>query len=296
MIPKRHKTLISYIDSDTLQVVRITIVNTQIQRALKMMSSATGLRMKPSFFIVGAQKSGTTSLFQYIVDLADNFAEPERKELYFFTEHFQKGKTYYQSKFPMKQGKGIITGEATPDYLYSPLVPKRVAGYYPDAKIVIILRDPVLRAYSQYQFQNNTEKTQGRDDLSFAEAIATEESRYSAKDAEDFAFSYKYHSYKARGRYAEQIKRWQQFYSPEQMLILELGDLNENPQAVIEQLFNFLGLTFKQNIQYAFKPSNTGPSSIPPIDPQTKQELVDYFRPLNEELFELLGKEFPWLK
>ena len=175
---------------------------------------------KPDFLILGAQKAGTTALFKYIEKYALNFRPPVNKELYFFTEHYEKGMNYYKALFPFKT-KNTTTGEATPDYLFYHLTPKRVfQSLGKNLKMVVILRDPKERAFSQYNHQNYTEKTKAFDNLTFSEAIRKESERFMVKEDSDFFYEYKYFSYLARGRYAEQIENWLKYYSKESQNLL----------------------------------------------------------------------------
>jgi hypothetical protein len=267
-----------------------------LNRAFKMLSSILCLRKSPDFFIIGAQKSGTTSIFKYISDLATNFKEPERKELYFFTEHYHKGMFYYKSKFPLIFGRKFITGEATPDYLLFPGAPQRIYKHFPKAKIVIILRNPSERAYSQYTFQNNSDKTRAYDPLSFEEAIELEQSgeRYHQKDKDSFSYNYKYYSYIARGMYYDQIQRWLLHYPKEQLLVVELGELNDDPKKQVARIFDFIGAENKSLESYEFKPANSSPNKDKKLSTATKQNLNKLYKSENEKLFKLVDKRFDW--
>ncbi|MEZ8723971.1 sulfotransferase domain-containing protein, partial [Vibrio pomeroyi] len=147
---------------------------------------------EPDFFIVGAQKCGTTSLYYYIEKYALNFRTPIDKELYFFSENYHKGLNYYRAKFPIfKFNK--LTGEATPDYIYYHRAPDLIKKDFPNSKIVIVLRDPAERAYSQYNHQNFTRKTIGYDPLSFSKAIREGRDRFHISPKSDFFHEYKYY-------------------------------------------------------------------------------------------------------
>ena len=108
-------------------------------------------RCLPDYLLIGAQKCGTTSLYNYLV------SHPEvrrclRKEVGYFDQHFDRGLAWYLAHFPMKSFVGFqqVTGEATPDYYYSPQAPQRAHLVMPQAKLIILLRNPVDRAHSQY--------------------------------------------------------------------------------------------------------------------------------------------------
>ena len=116
------------------------------------------LRILPTFLVVGAQKSGTTSLFDYIAG-HPNFGEPTRKEIRFFLPKFGGDVAWYRAHFPLKveqmyrEARGCkpyITGEATPQYMLKPSAAKLANAVVPKAKLIAVLRNPVDRCFSGY--------------------------------------------------------------------------------------------------------------------------------------------------
>src|SRR5437764_5111475 len=118
----------------------------------------SSLRLLPDFLIIGTQRGGTTSLYHYLkthpcVQLANT------KDTHFFDKKFNKGLSWYRGHFPTRLGKyytqrvrqqPFVTGEASPSYLFHPHAPGRVAQLLPSARLIVLLRNPVDRAYSQY--------------------------------------------------------------------------------------------------------------------------------------------------
>ena len=246
----------------------------------------------PDFLIIGAMKSGTTSLYNYLVQ-HPRILPGARKELHFFNEdvRYAKGLDWYRRQFPWKKTfrrlGGRITGEATPAYLFHPLVPGRVFEACPDVKLVAILRDPVERAYSHYWHAVRA----GYETLSFEEALKAEPERTAADEKGVYGRNYLWHSYQARGIYLEQIKKWRFFYPKERMLVLMFEDLIKDGEEVTGRVIKFLGLKpFKINTD---KIHNSGDAS-PPMTPETKKHLNRYFRPHNIQLSEYLGLKLPW--
>ena len=132
-------------------------------------------RKLPDFLIVGVMKGGTTSLFRYLVR-HPQVLPPFRKEIKYFDCNYINGQNWYQAHFPLKKkfvGGSKLTGEATPYYIFHPQAPMRIAEALPEAKIIILLRNPIDRAYSHYQHMVRV----GREPLSFEEAIAAEPER-----------------------------------------------------------------------------------------------------------------------
>ena len=262
-----------------------------IKRIIRKIKAGLHIGSKPDFLIIGAQKAGTTSLFNYLVKYGDNFISPIRKELYYFTENDFRSINSYHANFPIFKGTKV-TGEATPDYLFYHKTPKTVHAYNPNLKIVIMLRNPTERAYSQYTHQNYTDKTKACDPLSFSDAIRKEESRYHIDENTKFYHEYKYYSYKKRGIYIEQINNWLKYFNRDQVHIIFLEELEDDFENQILLLMEFLGIK-KNSRQFENKVYNQGPKSK--INSSDKQYLDDFFKPYNKDLFELLNRRNIWL-
>jgi hypothetical protein len=164
----------------------------------------------------------------------------------------------------------------------------------PKVKLIVLLRDPVERAYSHYQM----EKRKGRELLSFEEAIEQEESRlmqeYSKVEQQGSSyFSEKLasHSYMARGLYAEQLKRVFIHYDKSQVLIIDSKSLKKNTKVVLEKVYDFLGLDQFENDKLS---RNKNVHTYPAMDEKTRSYLKDFYREPNQELFKLLNQKFDW--
>lgn len=259
-------------------------------RVIRKVKEVCGLGSRPDFFIIGAQKSGTTSLYEYLVQSSTDIVPARTKELYFFSESFDRGQRFYESNFPVFK-KNKLTGEATPDYLFYHNCPARVYEYNPKAKIIIILRDPVERAFSQYAHQNYTWKTKAADPMLFSDAIRAENNRFNVESLSKFYFEYKYYSYKARGLYNKQITNWLQFFSLDQLKIVFLDDLQSNPEKVVSDVLEFLGADLNvTNVKYAVR--NKSPSSK--VSESDASYLREFFREDSKKLFSLLGENPRW--
>ena len=221
----------------------------------------------PDYLIIGAQKSGTTTLNILLNQHPDVCGH--MREVHFFDTNFEKGEKWYKRQLKAKRrDKHCLTGDKTPKYIYDRSVPEKVHQLYPDVKLILILRNPVDRAYSHYWFYVRN----GKESLPVEEALFT------------------YPTYLSRSRYAEQIKRWYAFFPKEQMLILDSNDLRHYPQETMQTVFSFLGLPeFTVTVLEPEKKSD-----YPPIDPELRKTLVEYFKPYNEELETLLDRKFNW--
>ena len=131
-------------------------------------------RAMPAFMILGTQRGGTSSLYKYLEGHPD-VAASIRKETEYFSRRFGEGEAWYRAHFPFAIGSGArrLGFEATPDYLFYPPTPQRVARRLPGARFVVLLRDPVERAHSHYLHMVRL----GFEDLGFDEALAREADR-----------------------------------------------------------------------------------------------------------------------
>jgi hypothetical protein len=256
--------------------------------------------MKPSFVIIGAQKAGTTSLY-HILCQHPCIKAADRKEINYFNKNYHLGLGWYESKFPLAlagavetqlRGKPVITGEASPYYMFHPRTAPRLAATLPEARLIVLLRNPVDRAYSQYHHASR----KNRETLSFEEAIAREPERLAGEaekllqDDRYFSFDHRYHSYLSRGIYVDQIQAFRRFFDEKQFLILKSEDFFSNTVDILRQTFEFLGVD--NWVPPDLKPMNTGHYSQ--IKPETRERLRDYFAPHNKRLYEYLGRDFGW--
>jgi hypothetical protein len=241
------------------------------------------LRALPDYMVIGAQKSGTWSLYDALCQ-HPLIVPARRKETHYFSLNYSRGPTWYRSQFPLRRALtgGKLTGEATAYYLFHPGAPKRARGLVPHARLIVILRDPMTRAYSQYRH----EVREGRETLSFEAALAAEEERLSTGDT----FHFHRHSYAARGRYAEQLERWFGFFPREQFLILIAEEFFADPQSIVDKVAEWLGLPHATIGDLS--PKNVGNAGM--LDAATSQKLRAAFEPHNAHLAVLLGRELPW--
>ena len=162
----------------------------------------------------------------------------------------------------------------------------------PNVKLIVVLRNPIDRAYSRYEQQAAV----GLEELSFEDAIEQEENRITddmkkmEKD-EDFYSVYFYRkAYKTMGIYVNQLRRWFEYFPREQFLILKSEDLRSNPAQVYNQTIEFLGLP-KHELD-SFKAYRM--RKYPTLSEKTRDKLSNFFRQYNEQLYQLLGRNFDW--
>ena len=251
----------------------------------------------PDFLIIGAQKSGTTFLYQLLVrhpHVKPAFA----KEVHYFDLNFGKGDNWYRSHFPlqMRNSRKYITGEASPYYLFHPHASRRASTVIPDAKLIVLLRNPVDRAYSHYQHQVKRLRDERRENLTFEEAIEAEERILPAEVSkmlqdEDYeSLSHRTRSYLRRGIYIDQLLIWSSFFQREQMLILKSEDLFSDTKNTLERTLDFLEIPHWAPEKYSI-PNKREYAGMSPL---LRQRLDEYYKPHNQRLNEYLGEDLGW--
>jgi len=240
--------------------------------------TSSKFRSLPTFLIIGAGKAGTTSLYDYLVN-HPQIHESLHKEVHYFDTHYKFGLNWYKMHFPLKfmMSKESITGEASPYYLYHPEVPNRVKHLLPNVKLIIILRNSVERAYSQYQH----EVRNGNENLNFEDAIEKESERLRNVNYNDSRRMI--YSYLDRGKYAVQIKRWLKFFHPNNILIMGFHEITN-----LKMVFDFLDV---KNIDINTKYKLNSGQYIE-MKNNLREKLEKYFSECNNELFELITKNF----
>lgn len=254
------------------------------------------VRPLPDFLIIGAQKSGTTTLYEWI-STHPRVKTGVWKEVHFFDRYCRysnRGVNWYRSHFPIKGRLPYYSvGEATPVYLFNPAVPKRVANIIPEVSLVVLLRNPVDRAYSHYQHQRRI----GTENLSFRKAVELERKRISedmytiTECGKDNSKSYQKYSYISRGYYLSQIKNWLEYFDRDQMIIFESEKLFNYPVKVVNDVLDHIGL--KTNIECVSQSYNTGGYESEMQD-DIRKKLINHFKPHNMRLYKFLGREFDW--
>ena len=262
-------------------------------------------RVKPDFVIIGCQRGGTSSLYRYLGQHPD-ISPSLRKETEYFTVRFPEGEAWYRAHFPLELrhriaalvGRRRLTFEATPDYLLDPRAPARCREFLPDARIVVLLREPGERALSQFHHNVRLDlETEG-----FERAIAFEESRIAA-DIDEMALNpgtqataFRRYSYLTRGDYADQLERWFEQYPRDRFLILESEEFFSDPDRVLGKVLEFVGARSWsppefRNYSY-LKRGVVGHEEVPA---DLREMLDDRFADSNNRLGALIDVNLEWL-
>jgi hypothetical protein len=186
----------------------------------------------------------------------------------------------------------LLTGEASPYYIIHPHVPRRIAKILPQVKLIVLLRNPVDRAYSHYHH----ERRKGVETLSFEDAIEQEATRLVGEeqrlqyDERYDSYNHQHYSYLTRGMYIDQLVRWLHIFPRDQLLIVQSEQLNIEPAVVLRQVLEYLRLPAWQ--WKAFYRPNA--PDYPAMSSETRDQLLAFFRPYNQRLYDYLGTRFDW--
>jgi hypothetical protein len=185
----------------------------------------------PNFFVVGAPKAGTTSLYEYLKPHPQVFLS-EVKEPKYFTPQLKESVSLEQYRQLYCKAAGISAiGDLTPFYLWESTAPQRIHDVSPNARIIVMLRDPVARAFSHYLMA----VALGHEKASFSEAI----SRYRDREARDWYLSCHYIE---QGMYAEQVERYLKIFPADRVAIFLFDELVSNPRQVLARIAGHLGI------------------------------------------------------
>jgi hypothetical protein len=254
--------------------------------------------MIPAFVVVGAQRSGTTTLYRLLEEHPNLVRPTLSKGTGYFDDDYWRGFRWYRAHFPLRPlallraGRSVHTFELSGYYLLHPLSAERIAHDLPDAKIVVVVRDPVERAYSAHAH----EKARGFETEEFERALELEPQRTAGErehlidDPSYTSFSHRHHSYLARSRYAEQIQVMIDAVGRERVYIMEADRFFSEPQREFARLQAWLGLPVWQ--PDTIEQWNIRPRA--PMSPALRQRLLDYFAPYDDNLVPLMGHEPSW--
>ena len=260
---------------------------------------SSSFRVLPECFVIGVVRSGTTSLYHYLSQ-HPSIAPAAYDELGYFDDNYHLGVNWYKSLFPTKFTKNriikkhgkFLTYDVTPFYIYNPLVAKRIFESFPKAKIISNLRNPIDRAYSNY----NDAVEMGDMKIPFEEVvqIAMDEidKNKSKLNNEAYIVDTYYENILARGFYADQLKIWFKKFQKNQLLMIPSEDLAQKTDQILTKIFEFLDLPYFK-IKDLTKQNKR---EYPPMKAETRKLLIEFYRPYNEKLYNLINQHFDWEK
>lgn len=273
-----------------------------VQRATYLEGRATSaLRVTPSLLICGAQRCGTTSMYQALRQHPAALRPVARKGVHFFDDTtYLRGLSWYRAHFPLKAtarlrsrraGEPAFAFESSPYYLFHPAAPQRIAADLPDVKAMVLLRDPVERAYSAYTH----EFERGYEHVPFEAALDLEESRLAGEEARllrDPAYSshaHRHQAYVRRGQYIDQVERLVAALGRDRVLVVDAEDFFTDPEPVWDEVVAFLGVSRAAPV---FKRHNARPRSA--MAPGVRAALDERFAEADQRLAAWWGRTPSW--
>jgi hypothetical protein len=279
---------------------------TAARRAVHSVSVSTGhltrrARMLPGFLIVGAQRGGTTSMYRTLDAHPAILKAVLHKGVHYFDTGYGHSLGWYQGHFPLRARAALarratgdvpLTFESSPYYMFHPLAAERISHDLPEVKLLVLVRDPVERAYSAHAH----ELARGYETEPFERALELEDERL-AGEAERIvsqpgylSYSHQHHAYLTRGLYADQLERLGHFVGRDRVHVVDSGRFFTDPEPVYDGVLEFLGL--RRHGYPVFERHNARPRS--PMPETLRATLNEHFGAPDERLTGWLGQPPSW--
>lgn len=253
--------------------------------AFRLLRLTSCFRSLPDYCIIGAQKSGTTSLYSYLA-LHSEVRPSHVKEINYYNKYYSEGISWYRAHFPVgpmrRSRRQFLTGEASTMYLYDERVPPRLYADLPEIKLLVVLRNPVDRAISHYHHRVRS----GRESRSLEAALEAALERFCRGDLESGSET----DYLLFGCYGRHLRCWLNSFPEEQFLVMQAESFFGDPSAQFRKVSNFLGICYMDpEAQRIFNSGSYEASELP-----IKKELVKFFEPHNRDLYSMPIVNFGW--
>lgn len=258
------------------------------RKAVRTIQRASApMRPLPGFLIIGGIRCGTTSMIRYLGDHPD-IGIPFTKEVHYYDWHYERGESWYRSWFPVPvKGRPGLAGESSPSYLMNPTVPERVAASIPDVKLIVLLRNPADRVISHYQYRKN----RGMEQASTLEsALADEPQRIQLRHERNGRTAGRLDCYFDQGSYVNGLRRWMDSFPSEQFHVLRSEDLFSDTATAHKGVLDFLEIETLEREEYPVHNSADYDTREHPV----RAALVERYAPLNQELYQLIGRDMEW--
>jgi hypothetical protein len=264
-------------------------------------------RLLPSFLICGGQRCGTTSLYRALAAHPVVLKAVLHKGVHYFDIGYDRGIRWYRGHFATYgqaarterlYGIPAQTFESSPYYMYHPHAVGRIARDLPDVRLVVLVRDPVERAYSHHAH----EVARGfESEADFARALALEPGRLRGvferlqADPRHYSFEHQHHAYRGRGEYVTYLQRMADLIGRDRLHVVDCAEFFADPVPVYDSVLTFLGLPRPDElgVEYPhFERHNAAPRT--PMGSWLREELRAYFEPFDARLGRWLGREPSW--
>jgi hypothetical protein len=241
----------------------------------------------PRFLCLGVQKGGTTTL-QVLLEQHPGVFLPAGKEVHYFSLNYGEGEAWYREQFA-PANPDQLCGEITPYYVFHPEAQARIQFLLPQARLIVLLRDPVERTLSQYFHSRRL----GLEPLDLEPALAAEEERLAGAEEvlasnDGRHRSHQEHSYQARSCYGEQLQRLEALFPANQLLVLRSEDLFTQPEPLWQRLLAFLELE-PWPLPVLEQPANAGRGEAAAVPEDLRRRLRQSLAPTYEWVAQRYG-------
>lgn len=262
-------------------------------------------RTAPDFLIVGAKRGGTTSLHNYLLmhpGVLGLYPKPRgQKSSDYFFRGLDRGESWYRSHFHTEQykkrvadrlGYRPLNGESSPYYIWDPRIATRAHAVNPDLRAIMLVRDPVERAFSHWQERRQN----GVEPLDFVDALDAEQRRLHGErermvaDPDYYSTAHDWYAYRERGIYLPQLLNWTSVFPRDQLLVVRSEDLYADVQGTVDRVCDFLGLP--RTVLPSTRRFNA--SRRPAMPERARAELAEFYAPHNQELGRWLDRDLGW--
>jgi hypothetical protein len=291
-------------------------VSTQLRGAVKSVARGAGvitadLRPPPDFLLIGTKRGGTTSFYFDLIahpSYVRLFPPPvpvlkpdATKGVHYFDTHFTRGPRWYRSFMPSSTARRlagvrasgpVVTGEASPYYLFHPMAAERANAEVPHAKIIVLLRDPVVRTHSHWKER----RRQSAEPLEFVDALTAEPERLVGErerlvaDPSYISYPWEQQSYALQSEYADPLARWIELFGRDRVHVAVSERYYADPAQVLADVDEFLGVPRRQTSTGTVRNAAAGS----PLSPELDRQLRERFAEPNQRLQQLTGHTYPW--
>lgn len=287
-------------------MTRPVTLRTRARRTVRAVSRRVGRltashRLRPGFLVVGSQRCGTTSLMKTLGQHPAVLPAVFHKGVHYFDVHYDEDLDWYLGHFPSSRqarsverraGVPALTGESSPYYMFHPQAPARIAAELPGVKLLVLLRDPVERAYSAHTH----ESARGFETEPFERALELEPARTAGErqrmlaDGGYLSEHWQHNAYVTRGQYVEQLEDLEAAVGRERIHVVDSQDFFSDPAPAFAEVLGFLGLPAAPGI--SFEQHNARPRS--PMSAAVRRRLDEHFAPYDERLAAWWGRTPSW--
>lgn len=249
--------------------------------------------MEPDFIVIGAQRSGTTSLFRALSEHPDVVRPTTSKGIGYFDVNHHRGPRWYRAHFPLRFGRaGKKTFEISGYYSFHPLAAERIARELPEVKLILVVRDPVDRAHSAHKH----EQARGFETEDFETALELEESRLAGEveriiaDPTYESHSHRHHAYVGRGLYADQLERISAVVGRDRIYVVDADRMFRTPEDELGAMFDWLGLRRPDVLHF----EKWNARARDPLTPEQRRALSERFADSDRRLVAFMGRTPSW--